>query len=339
MVYFIAGDSYSDLSALRQAGIIDAHIVIHGGGVTPPAQFPKDCANAGLSPILNNGNDGVPGWSGSPDYYKNVAALGYMGAGGESEQANEIDAIMNELVYVDYGGEGTGGGTNDDVWFATHPAPAHGFGAAGYYETYDSAANFWGWNIVGSGMLDAQKHGVKEIGIMIGSWMMQVYLAKRGINHLDYILKTSSVQDYINLANDMEQNGIRCAGFGVWSGYGNNMNDVYNKFSGWYQQLMSIWPPTNVTMKDRFAAPATTPITMVGSPAACSNGVSIKGSDGALWYSADKGLTWESLGGQVEAATDVACATSGDFYVIGTNGNLYWRDLTGNWVSRGQRLQ
>lgn len=343
MAYFIAGDSYSNLGALRTVGIIDAHLVVHGGGVIPLAQFVLDCNAAGLSPILNNGNDGKAGWDGTSTYYPKIVSLGYHAAGGESEQANEIDAIMNSLIFLDYGGMGTGGGTNDDVWAATHPSPVHGFGAASYLETYDASANFWGWDVVGPGMLDAQKHGVKEIGILVGSWMMQAQLAKRGIDHLDHILKTSSAQDYINLIYEMEAHGVPCAGIGVWSGYGNNMNAVYNRFASWYAAWMALWPPTNVTMKNRFkgVTPAPTPkqITMVGSPVACGTYVCMKGSDNALWYSTDKGVTWKSLGGQLESGTEPAITSTGDFYAIGVDGNLYWSDTTGKWHSRGKRVQ
>jgi hypothetical protein len=200
-----------------------------------------------MSPILNNGNDGSAGWNGSDSYNADIAAQGWHAVGGESEQADEIDSIMNHLIFLDYGGQGTGGGTNDDVWNVTHPGSVHGFGAAGYYETYDASTNFWGWNVVGSGMLHAKAHGVKEIGIMVGTWM---------INH-------SSPQDYIQLAQDMEANGITCAGIGVWGGYGNNANNVYNQFASWFQQWQSIWPPETRTMKQRFGSAPPPPVNTV----------------------------------------------------------------------------
>ena len=331
MVYFIAGESYSNLAAIKNAGIVDVHLVIHGGGVTPPQQFVTDCNNQGLSPILNNGNDGQSGDGGNAQYYPQVAAMGYHAAGGESEQGDEIDRCMANLIFLDYGGEGTGGGTDDDVWNVTHPGPVSGHGAAGYYETYDASSNFWGWNVVGSGMLHAKAHGVKEIGIMIGSWMM---------SH-------SSVQDYITLAQNMESNGITCAGFGVWSGYGNDMNSVYSEFASWYQQLMAIWPPTNVTMKNRFTGPTPTPpdptVTFSSAPAATTAGIFIKGSDNALWYGAKQqtGWQWESLGGTITSAPAAVRRTSGvtDVFARGGGGALWWRQYDGTkwlpWTSLG----
>lgn len=84
MAYFISGSGYSNLNVLRTAGLIDLHYVIHGGGVTPSAQVVTDCNNAKMSPVLNNGNDGIPGWNGSNSYYVNIANQGWHAAGGES---------------------------------------------------------------------------------------------------------------------------------------------------------------------------------------------------------------------------------------------------------------
>ena len=332
-VYFIGGSTYSNLPELRSGGIIDAHLVLPGGGVTPPSQFVKDCIAAGLSPCLNNGNDGKAGWDGTAQYYNNVFGMGYHCAGGESEQADEIDAIMNANnntgIFLDYGGEGTGGGTNDDVWKETHTAPVHGGGCAGYYETYDGSENFWDWGVVGSGMKDAKAHGVKEIGIMIGSWM------------LDH----STVQDYVTLAQTMESNGILCAGFGVWAGEENDMNSVYNEFASWYQQLMAIWPPTNITMKNRFAGvtptPTPTPVAADGSNPAVTylNGVKysfVRGTDNALWYIANGMSKWQSLGGDLTSG--VAAETVGtDIYVFGrgTDKATWYRTLKKGWASIG----
>ena len=245
MVYGISGDSYNDLGALIRAGIIDYHFLIHGGGNTPPAQFPKDCRAVGGSPVLNNGNDGVPGWNGQASYYKNVAALGYMAAGGESEQAPEIDSIMDNLIFMDYGGAGTGGGTNDDVWNVTHPAPVHGHGAASYLETYGYSSDFWPWSVVGNGVLHAKQHGVKEIGILVGNW----------------IYYHSTAQDYIDLARAYESHGVTCAGIVVWGGYGTNMNQLYSQFANWFKIWQAIWPPNMTPMDKRYAGIVPPPVT------------------------------------------------------------------------------
>ena len=83
-------------------------------------------------------------------------------------------------------------------------------------------------------------------------------------------------QDYIQLAQNMEANGITCAGIGVWGGYGNNANNVYNEFAGWFQQFMAIWPPTGITMKNRFAGvvpPPPTPKPPATNATGLSHGV------------------------------------------------------------------
>ena len=347
MVYGVSGDSYNDLKALRNAGIIDCHFIIHGGGSAPPSGFVADCNAAGVSPVLNNGNDGGAGWNGSDSYNANVAAMGFHAVGGESEQADEIDSIMNHLIFLDYGGEGTAGNiqdglkTNDCVWCATHPAPVHGFGAASYMETYDGSSNLWGWDVMSQGMLSAKAHGVKEIGLCVGTWM---------INH-------SSAQDYINIAQQMEANGVTCAGMVVWGGYGSDMNSVYNEFASWFQAWMAAYPPTNVTMKNRFAGPTPTPtpssITFTSSPAACSIDVNTldifaAGSDNALWHkrwtsfpptaaTTAAGFTngwtpWDSLGGITTSAPAAVARDGGlDVFVRGTTGALWYKRWAGTW--------
>ena len=331
MVYGVSGDSYSDLKALRSAGIIDCHYIIHGGGSAPPTGFVTDCNAAGVSPVLNNGNDGAAGWNGSDSYNANVAAMGFHAVGGESEQADEIDSIMNHLIFLDYGGEGTGGGTNDCVWCSTHSAPVHGFGAASYMETYDSATNLWGWDVMSQGMLSAKAHGVKEIGLCVGTWM---------INH-------SSAQDYINIAQQMEANGVTCAGMVIWGGYNSDMNAVYNEFASWFQAWQAIWPPTNVTMKNRFGgAPPVSSINFASTPEINMIGgnmnIFVTGSDKALWHSPDNGKSWESLGGILTSAPTVvtrgsfidvfACGSPNGVYQISWDiGGSKW----GKWNSLG----
>ena len=352
MVYGVSGDSYNDLKALRNAGIIDCHYIIHGGGSSPPGNFVADCNAAGVSPVLNNGNDGGAGWNGSDSYNANVAAMGFHAVGGESEQAAEIDSIMDHLIFLDYGGEGTAGAekdaagepikTNDCVWCATHPAPVHGYGAASYMETYDGSSNLWGWDVMAQGMQSAKAHGVKEIGLCVGTWM---------INH-------SSAQDYINIAQQMEANGITCAGMVVWGGYGSDMNSVYNEFASWFQTWMAAYPPTNVTMRNRFTGPTPTPptptgITFTSAPATCSSDantvdVFAVGSDKTLWHkrwmNGTWQPTWDSLGGLCTSPpAAIARGVTLDVFVRGSDGALYTREWDGTkwsaWTSLGGALQ
>ena len=324
-VYFIAGDSYSDLSAIKNAGIVDVHLVIHGGGVTPPQQFVTDCNNAKVSPICNCGNDGANGDGGDPQYYTRMAAMGYHAGGGESEKADEMDRCMDNVIFLNYGGEGLN--PEDDVFSGVHPSPVHGKGCASYMETYDSGSNFWGWNVVGPAMLNAKAHGVQEIGICVGSWM----------------LSHSTAQDYIQLAQDMESNGITCAGIGIWSGYGNNINSILNEFASWYKQWQAIWPPETRTMKERFEGPTPTPASADGTgPASCVSGnvlyTFVTGTTHAVYMKTKTGTgawsAWSNIGG-IATSGPAACTTSDGavhVFVRGSDKALYHKSLLkGTW--------
>ena len=341
-VYWVAGDSYDDLGQLRSGGIIDAHYIVHGGGSSPPSNVVNDILAAKLSPVLNNGNDGQAGWNGLDSYNANLAAAGWHAVGGESEQAAEIDSIMSHLTFLDYGGEGTGGGTDDDIWNVTHPGPVGKYGAVSYMETYDSNTNLWGWNVMGPGMQHAKAHGVKEIGMCVGTWMM---------NH-------SSAQDYINIAQQMEANGITFAGIGVWGGYGSNMNDVFNQFRSWYQAWMDVWPATNITLKNRMTPtppPPPPPATLkiVGDAALCSRDnktidVFAVKSDEALWHR-QLGVTplpaWESLGGICTSSPAAVSLTPGtiDTFVRGSDSAMWHKRYNGtawsSWNSLGGGIE
>ena len=114
-------------------------------------------------------------------------------------------------------------------------------------------------------------------------------------------------------AQQMEANGVTCAGMVVWGGYGSDMNSVYNEFASWYQEWMAAYPPTSITMKNRFGAgptptPPTPSITFASSPTATTMGpnrtdVFVEGSDTALWHSyyvEGAGMTaWEFLSGSI----------------------------------------
>jgi hypothetical protein len=266
--YGISAETYNDLKALYNAKIVDTCIVMHGGGAAPPTQFPIDAKAAGTSRLANNGNDGVGGWNGSSTYYPNMAKLGYVGCGGESEQQAEIDSITQNMIFIDMGGEGTPGGYQDDIWRVTHPGPITGHGAACRLETYDSNSNFWGWNVIGQGVRDAASHGVKEIGILIGNWMLwhlalKEYKAAEGgpaeVVYADKIKTLTAVDEYIQLGKDIESNGFTFAGMWVWAGYGSNMNSLYQQFAPWYQSFMNVWPADMRTMDVRYGSAPPTP--------------------------------------------------------------------------------
>ena len=263
--YGISAETYNDLKAIRAANIVDTCIVMHGGGAAPPTQFPIDAKAAGTSVLANNGNDGVGGWDGTAQYYQRMASLGYVGCGGESEQQAEIDSLMQNLIFIDMGGEGTPGGYQDDIWRVTHPGPVSGHGAACRFETYDSNSNFWGWNVIGQAVKDAASHGVKEIGILIGNWMLYHAALKEcqasgepiEKAYADKIKALKAVDEYIQLGKDIEANGYTFAGMWVWAGYGSNMNSLYQQFAPWYQAFMAVWPADMRTMDVRYGTAPT----------------------------------------------------------------------------------
>lgn len=362
VAYRIDGAAYSDLHALRAGGIIDVDYIVHGGGNYPPQQFINDAIAAGLTPGLNNGNDGIAGWDGTVAYVQKLKQMGLVVVGGESEQAAEIDAYMdNGIIFLDLGGEGTPGGYQDDIWRVTHPGKCHGAGAVSYFETYDSSTNFWDWSVIGQACLDAKAHGVSEIGILIGSWMQAQKVTKKTgdkltVDHEAYfkaIASHSTPQNYLDLAAAIEAHGIRFAGFYIWGGYGFNMNSLYAQFKAWIDQFQAVWPPTDITMANRIGnSPVPTPTpnpvpayTIVGTPAVAtltdgSHTVFVKGSTGALYAchcdttgSWDK--NWANLGGQIALNTSPAVVVMpNSVYVFtqGLDGQCWYRNtLSSGW--------
>ena len=350
--YGISAETYDNLKALHDANIVDTCIVMHGGGAAPPTQFPIDAKAAGTSRLANNGNDGVGGWDGTSSYYPRMASLGYVGCGGESEQQAEIDSIMSNMIFIDMGGEGTPGGYQDDIWRVTHPGNVSGHGAACRFETYDSNSNFWGWNVIGQAVKDAASHGVKEIGILIGNWMLyhealtECRASGEPIEkvYADKIKALTAVDEYIQLGKDIESNGYTFSGMWVWAGYGSNMNSLYQQFASWYQSFMAVWPADMRTMDVRYGSTppppppqipdAPAPYLCIGPDGALYEFV--RGSDMCVWYRTPV-TQWKSLGGSL--SSNPAAATLGnDIYIFGRGkdkATTYYRTLTQDWKSMG----
>ena len=258
MAYSICGVGASNMQALKNAGFIDFHYVVPGGSSpASAANFVAACNSNGVSPIFNNGNDGIPGASGYDynSYYQQVANLGWHAAGGESEQADEISNIMANLPFMNYGGEYGGCDYNFSDIFA-HGAPsASGRGIASYLETYIGVAGIGLCpSQVVAAMVSAHNHGCQEVGIMIGVWMGSY---------------GAGAQDYINIINSYEsQSGVACSGVCLWGGYDYDMNTHYNQGSNpsIIATLQQTWPPNMTTLKDRFAGGGVTPPGPPGPP-------------------------------------------------------------------------
>lgn len=243
IAYSVAGGSWSDLSALKAAGFIDAHFVsdtgsYNQGGLTG-ASFVAAANAAGMSPVLNNGNDGQPGWNGSEDYYVTVKAMGFHAAGGESETAQEVLACMKYLPFMTYGGEYGGCAGLSNIWTHGSPGPS-GFGQLAYLESYCMPANLCASAVV-EAMVKAHDVGCKEVGLMIGAWMT----TSGGI---------TSAQPYIDIIASFEkQTGAPCAGVCLWGGraYSMNQNYVLGNNPGIIKGIQAVWPPNMTVLKDR----------------------------------------------------------------------------------------
>ena len=241
MAYGIAGASFSNPSALKSAHYIDFHIVVYSGS-GPDTGFVSTCNGLGVSPIFNNGNDGIAGWGGgSSSYYPNLASAGYMAAGGESEVNAEDQACMASLIFMNYGGAGTGGnaGGNNDIFngFA-HCTGATGHGMASYLESYTDSAMI-GAADMGTAAGICKDHGCKESGIMIGTWAGSDYGA--------------GASTYQSMVDEYSSHGVTCAGFVVWNGHGTDANSNHAECASIISTLQSAYPPDTRTIKVRFA--------------------------------------------------------------------------------------
>jgi hypothetical protein len=208
---------------------------------------------------MNNGNDGISGCSGyEPNsYYKTVASLGWHAAGGESEPAAEWNAIMANLIGMDYGGEWNCCTDLSNIWVHQMKGQkVSGKGMAAYLETYVGVCRV---DLCPDAVVNAavacKNAGCKEVGLMIGNWM---------INH------GFNAQSYINIIQAMEAKGVTCAGVVLWAGYGADMNSVYNQNASIIKALQAVYPPNMTTLKNRFTG---TP----GKPTA--QGISVSESD------------------------------------------------------------
>jgi hypothetical protein len=265
-------------------------------------------------------------------YYKKIADAGYHAAGGESEQNAEMHAIMDSLIFGDFGGEGLRPLSNifykDDWNGPLGHETARGHGISAWLETYKADVQLYPDEVVESAII-AKKQGCKEVGFMIGWWMPV----------------TSA--PYIAMARKMEKSGYQCDGFNIWLGHGSSMWANYQKWAGVFKELMAIWPPNMTPMKQRFAGVTPTPptpkpttITPTSSTSMAGNYTFVRGSDYSLWYT--PGVGWKSLGGILTSApAAVETPTTIDVFARGANGALYYIELSkpsgqwGNWTSLG----
>ena len=238
MAFGICGATFPDMAALKSAGFIDMHQVIGGGGQHPDTSFVTQCQSLGVSPILNNGNDGVAGWDGSDSYYATLASDGYQAAGGESEHDAEDQSIMSHMIFMNYGGQGTGGVSgNNDIFGGGECSHVSGKGCASYLESYTSGSMISASDMAAAAAAN-KKAGCKEVGIMIGNWALADYGA--------------DVSTYSAMVDAFTAAGVTCAGFVLWLGEGSDANQTYNNNQSLMNGLISKYGHSTQTIGQRF---------------------------------------------------------------------------------------
>lgn len=245
IAYEISGANYDGMAELKSKGFIDFAQVVHANA-GPDVNFVNQCRFLGVTPIFQNGNDGIAGCSGNCDnYYQNIANAGYESAGGESEPPSECAAIMGKLIFSTYGGEYADCGANfSNIWAHGAP-PASGHGISACLETYIGVSRVAVCaNEIVDACVAAKQNGCFEVGILIGAWIA-------GHPELGY----TSAGPYINMIQRIEQRGVTVGKVGLWWGHGTAMRSNYyaNGNNNIMNGLMAVWPPDMRTMKQRKA--------------------------------------------------------------------------------------
>ena len=124
--YQLCAESFSNYAQLKSQGFIDLVLIENinssCNACPVPQGFINGCTAQGMGSLLNNGNDAGGGGGGAnQSYYAGLKKQGLSGAGGESESLDEVNAILantgSTFVFMNYGGQGTGGPTgNNNIW-------------------------------------------------------------------------------------------------------------------------------------------------------------------------------------------------------------------------------
>jgi len=211
-VFGVCARSFSNIPTLKSQGYVD--FIIEGSpGSQPPGGFVSSCASAGVSSILQTSDSGSGGCGGNDctSYYNGLKSGGLLSAGGESESLTEVQAILGSgLVFMNYGGEGTGGPTgNNNIWAKTGGHCMNSGGAtiasgqkcSTFLETYTTDS-----------MLPASEMGTEagynhdagcfEVGVLVGSWAAADYGA--------------GASTYEEMYDEIKSAIGACAGFQYW---------------------------------------------------------------------------------------------------------------------------
>ena len=230
--YGISGASFSNPSALKSFGFNHFVQVVHAGA-TGNTDFVNMCRSQNVTPVLNNGNDGISSCADGRDcnaYYRQIAGMGYWSAGGESETPSEMSAIMNNLVFYNMGGEyGDCGNNFSNIWAHGAPQP-HGKGVVSVLETYIGVSRVALCKPETVTALVASKQaGSFMCGLLIGVW---------GGGH------GWGFNDYAWIINEAEARGVRIDIICLWLGHGSdaNSNLAANANNNLFKQFMGTWP-------------------------------------------------------------------------------------------------
>ena len=322
----------TSVAPLKAQGVID-FLVVLGDGSYPSSSFISDCQANGVTCGINNSNDGTSSnWS--LGYYQQLAASGVQWAIGESESGAEMCAMMQaapgKLIAGTYGGEGTGGPTNNnDIWAGNNYTPNCTIKAG--------TINVWLETYTSSSMISASEIGTEaginkdagtfEQGLCIGSWAQNDYGADQNT--------------YAEMVDEMASNNAPCAGFQWWYTQGGF------EWPALFTALKAMYP-ANMTPILQRAGGVTPPVSTVNfasTPTTTGGNMNIfvEGSDSACWQSTDGGHTWVSLGGKLTSAP--TATTRGaiiDVFVRGTDGAVWTIQWTGSawrgWFTLGGQV-
>jgi hypothetical protein len=255
MVFQICATSFSNPAGAKSAGYIDCVVEAGSGCVQPPGGFITACHGQGMGALMQNSDSGSGGCS-DTSYLSGLASAGLDAVGGESEGGAEIDAIMQYLPFMNYGGEGTGGTTgNNCVWSScggNDGASVGKYGCSTFLETYTTDSMLSASEIGQEAGMNYDA-GCFEVGILVGSW-----------SYGDYGAGVSTYQEMVD--EIASQSKKPCVGFQWWYVEGDGSGAPSNDSGGVMAGLMSAYGKNMTPIYDRKKGVTPTPPSPSPSP-------------------------------------------------------------------------
>jgi hypothetical protein len=162
-----AGGQLGNLSGLKNMGICEVHYVVRYNSGTYDGMAAA-IKNAGMSPVLNEFNDGAcfPSCGDQTAHFQALKNAGWEGVGGEGVAGDTVASAQNVFPYCNYGGIVSEQQANMYAPPYSHPA---GGKHADYIETYNNNGGL----IIDSFKASynaAKAAGSCNLGILIGLW-------------------------------------------------------------------------------------------------------------------------------------------------------------------------